>query len=361
MKSISYTVLTILLCCLTNSISFSQKISESLEFQFEGNTLSGLIEKPVARTSKAVVILIPGYGETNFVEGGWYSSLRNNLVAMGLTVVFWDKMGCGKSEGEFNAQQPVENSAKEAITAIRTLKKLNITGSDKIGLWGVSRAGWICPLIIGQIPIDFWISVSGTDDKENYGYLLKSNLVINGKEQEEAEKLHEAWMLGHQIFCTNGDYEQYLNAIQPLGQDSLCRRLFGYTNETSITEAGKKSYLQEQKLFTSKGHFDPNSGLWVYINDFDELLLNIRCPVLALFGANDAQVDWRKTKKLYEDSIGKNVNSDLTVKVFDQCNHNLQKCITCGYREDLSSLKWQACDGYYETMEDWLRKNQFIE
>jgi len=35
--------------------------------------------------------------------------------------------------------------------------------------------------------------------------------------------------------------------------------------------------------------------------------------------------------------------------------------MTCGYQEDLSALKWQACDNYYETMEEWLRNHKIIE
>ncbi|MEM8897285.1 MAG: CocE/NonD family hydrolase [Bacteroidota bacterium] len=341
--------------------SFSQISSEPFEFQFENKTLRGLIEKLGDQTSKAVIIIIPGYGETNFVEGNWYSGLREKLVSYGLTVCLWDKMGCGNSEGVFNVQQPIENSAEEAIAAIQQLKKLNISGSDKIGFWGISRAGWIVPLINEKFPIEFWISVSGTDDKENFGYLLKSNLLIAGKGGEEAERLYQAWMDGHRIYCTEGSLEDNITAIRPLLQDSTSRRLFGYQAESELTEEDRKKYLQDQQLYTSKGYYDTESGLWVVINDFDKTLLNMHCPVLAIFGANDSQVDWRKTKKLYEETIGTNPDSELTVSVFEQCNHSLQKCITCAWGEDLSSLQWQACDNYYETMEKWLKEHQYID
>lgn len=360
-KSIVLAIIIIVSLTWAIQKAFSQALSESFEFQFEDKTLRGLIEKPSKQTSKAIIIIIPGYGKTDFVEGKWYATLRNKLVASGLTVCFWDKMGCGNSDGIFNAQQPVENSAKEALAAIREIKRLKISGSEKIGFWGISRAGWIVPLINEQFPMDFWISVSGTDDKENFGYLLRSNLIIEGKEEEEADNLYEAWMLGHKIFSLQGNYEDYLQATQPLRQDSTCQRLFGYTYESEISEEDTKEYLQEQKLYTSKGHFDAKSGLWVYIDDFDKTLLKVKAPVLALFGANDSQVDWRKTKKLYEETIGRNPDSELTVKVFENCNHVLQKCITCGWHEDLSALQWQACDNYYETMEAWLKKHQIIE
>ena len=359
--AIAFAVNVVVACLLTNSVLLGQKISESFEFQFEKKTLKGLIERPQHHTSSALIIIIPGYGRTDFVEGNWYSDLRDKFVEYGLTVCFWDKMGCGNSEGNFDAQQPVNHSADEAIAAIQEIKRLKIPGSDKIGLWGISRAGWICPLINEQFPIDFWISVSGTDDKENFGYLVKSNLIINGKEEEEAERLFQGWMLGHKLYCTYARYKKVLKAIQPLREDSTCRKLFGYTKPSKVTQKDKQNFKQERQLYTQRGYFDRESGLWVYLDNFDELLGKMNCPVLALFGENDSQVDWRKTRSLYESTLGTNPGSELTLKTFDNCNHNLQKCVTCGYQEDLSALNWQACDGYYETMKEWLKKYNLID
>ena len=328
-------------------ISYGQKITEPFEFLFEQKTLRGLIERPKDRMPSAVVVLIPGSGRTNFVEGGWFSPVRDQLVSFGLTVVFWDKMGCGKSDGEFNVLQPVANSAQEALAAFQAIKDQQIPGSEKIGCWGLSRAGWIVPLINEQWALDFWISVSGTDDKENYGYLLKSNLRIAGKTEREAEHLFQAWMNGHRLQCTGGSYEEVLRAVQPLMEDSISRQLFGYSNEVEITEEGRRTYAKETADYTRDGYFDLVSRLWVNIENFDQTLLKFSCPVLALFGANDSQVDWRKTKRLYERTIGESPTASLTTKVFEQCNHNLQKCISCAWKEDLSVLGWQACDGYY--------------
>lgn len=76
-------------------------------------------------------------------------------------------------------------------------QRLGLPGAEKIGLWGLSRAGWICPLINVLYPIDFWISVSGTNDQENYGYLLASNLRIAGMSEAEVTGLHQTWMQWH--------------------------------------------------------------------------------------------------------------------------------------------------------------------
>ncbi len=358
MKSRFTVSLSFLFALLLASMSYGQKLAEPFEFQFEGKTLRGLIERPQEVAPSALVIIIPGSGKTNFVEGRWYSRLRDQFIKEGLAVCFWDKMGCGQSEGTFDELQPVDNSAEEAIAAIQELKRREVPGLQKIGLWGLSRAGWICPLIIKQYPIDFWISVSGTDDKENYGYLLKSNLIIAGKEEAEVEILYHAWRESHRLSCTGGTLEETMEAVRPLQLDSTSRRLFGYSEPRPITEADRLEYKARNDIYTSKGHFDEASGLWVYLEDFEETLSAIDCPVLALFGANDSQVDWRKTKALYERTLD---STNTTYQVFENCNHNMHRCITCAYGEDLSALQWQSCDGYYDTMHTWLKEQGIVK
>ncbi|MEM7657902.1 MAG: CocE/NonD family hydrolase [Bacteroidota bacterium] len=350
-----------LLSLLLPQTGWTQLSSQSFSFRFEGKTLRGVIESPAEQAPQAMVLLIPGYGQTNFVEGKWYYELRSQLVGMGLSVVCWDKMGCGQSEGEFNIQQPVANSAEEALTAISELQRLKIPGSETLGLWGISRAGWICPLIYEQFPIAFWISVSGTDHKENFGYLVQSNLRIQGKEEAEVERLYQAWMEGHRLYCAGASYDRFVAAIRPLQEDSLSRELFGYSEPMPITEADRLVFAAEKQSYLQGGHFDSESGLWVYIEGFDQLLSKVDCPVLALFGAEDSQVDWHKTKQLYESTIAENPAADLTVKVFEQCNHSLQKCESCGFQEDLSHLRWTSCEGYYEAMRSWLKAAEVVD
>jgi pimeloyl-ACP methyl ester carboxylesterase len=355
MNSLVHILLPLILCTCVPALVRGQATAEPFHFTVGGDTLRGLIERPANDTSTAAIVLIPGYGPTDFVNGGWFAELRNELVASGLTVCFWDKPGCGNSTGTFDAQQPVEASAEEAVVAIAALRR-TLPDLEKLGMWGISRAGWIVPLINRRVPTDFWISVSGTDDSENFGYLLRSNLLIAGKSPVEADRLHQAWRAGHRVLATGGSYEAYREATRPLARDSFCRAAFGYSEEVALTEAGRARYHAQQLAYTRRGHFDERSGLWIYLPDFDELLRGVDCPVLALFGREDSQVDWRKTERLYARTIGENPRAGLTVRVFEQCNHSLQQCITCAYDEDLSELGWRACDGYYRVMKNWLRE-----
>jgi pimeloyl-ACP methyl ester carboxylesterase len=237
------------------------------------------------------------------------------------------------------------------IAAITEAKLRNVPGSEKVGLWGISRAGWICPLVIEQYPIAFWISVSGTDDKESFGYLLEKNFLIEGRSKSQTKKLMNEWRRGIEIARMGGTFEENLKATENLRKDSF----YIFINGNSVPT--KEGYLKWQKKFqTGENNVDDKTGLVIYVPEFAKLLNKVNCPVLALFGEKDSQVDWQKTRALYKKTIGKNPNARLTIKVLPDCNHNILKCKTGGYREKLTSR--QPCVGYYDTMLSWLKEKE---
>ena len=348
----------LLIGVLTTQITLGQKVTNKFEFQFENKTLRGLIESPSDVEASAVIILIPGSGKTDFVKGNWYSELRDKFVQAGLTVCLWDKMGCGESEseGEFDNQQPVDNSAEEAIAAINELKRLQIDGSDKIGLWGISRAGYICPLIINQYPIDFWISVSGTSELDNYRYLLERNWTLKGYDSIKTNLLLKEWDFCYKAL-TKGDvgFDKFISKTENLFNDSFYNSLGG-------TLPSKSEYQEMIDYYKNSGFvFDSISGLQIMVENFPEILKKVNCPVLAIFGKKDTQVNWRKTLELYQTTMGQNDNSILTIKTLDNCNHNMQKCDTGALGEDLKKYNWQACDDYYSIITNWLKRQKVIE
>jgi hypothetical protein len=320
---------------------------EVFEFEFEGVTLNGVLNTPQEREPKGIILIVHGSGKTNAVEDEWYYDVREQFVKSGYAVYMWDKIGCGKSGGTFDYNQSVQNSADEVIAAINKIKKMNKPGSDKIGLWGISRAGWINPLVINKYrDIEFWISVSGVDGKENFKYLLKQNLRIEGLSEDSVKFLVSEWQKGVHITHTGGSFEEYVSATKNLEGNSFYKR---FINNRKLT---KKGYYAYQKEFM-KSELDPETGLPIYIQNFDQLLSRINVPVLALFGERDMNVDWRKTLTLYKKTLGE--NTDLTIKTFPNCNHNLFKSNTGGFYEfEDNEMSWIRCDGFLESMNDWL-------
>lgn len=334
--------------------SYGQMKTEEFSFEYDGKNYSGLLDFPTGEKPSAIIVMVHGHGKTNVVEKNWYSKTRSNFVSLGLAVCIWDKTGCGKSEGEYEHNQTVQSSAKEALAAIKKLRLLNIVNPDKIGLWGISRAGWTCPLIIEEDQsIAFWISVSGTDNLDNYRYLLESNLRIEGRTESEIDTLMKEWDFTNKYQRGGKTYEEFIDGTKNLFQDPYCEKLgMGVDNE--------EEYIEFVEYYKNNNFiFDEKTGLQILVPDFEKTLKNVNCSVLSISGENDTQVDQRKTIKLYKETIGNNENSDLTIKILPSCNHNMQQCKTGAVFEDLSESKWRSCDGYYETMNTWIIEKGF--
>jgi hypothetical protein len=336
---------------VTGQSSASTMTTQRFEFGSNGTRLSGFVDVPAGGTARAMIVIIPGYGKTDVAGRTSYYDLRSRFTQLGISTLIWDKPGCGESKGTFDADQPVESSAREVLDAIRHARESKLPGSQKVGLWGISRAGWIAPLAITQDPkIAFWISVSGTDDKENFPYLLESNLRIEGRTQAEIKLLLGEWRHGFEITSWGGTFEEYLTATQTLRRDPFMVFLSGGKHEDEV------AFLAEQKQFLS-GTFqvDEATGLMIYVSHFQRMLGRLNVPVLAIFGEKDRNVNWRNTVALYSKTIGKNPNASLTIRTFPDGNHNLQQARTGGLREMLQMSEHRASAGYYEAMADWLR------
>lgn len=328
--------------------------TDTLAFEANGKKLVGLFDRPLHPKPVATIIIVHGYGKTNVVEDNWYYDLRSRFAGIGINTLVWDKPGCGRSEGVFDIDQPVESSAREVVAAVRALQETNMAGTEHIGLWGISRAGWIAPLAIQEeASIAFWISVSGTDDKENARYLLESNLPLEGRTPEETALLVSEWQAQFNAAWQGGSYEQYLQAAPNLRSDPFIK-FMGWGGQASEEE-----FLAYQDQF-ERGELvvDEQAELMVYVPAFEDILASIDVPVLALFGEKDTNVNWRNTAALYEKTLGANPAASLTIKTFPNANHNLKKSKTGGIREMLEqSGNTPYTEEYYPTMFFWLKKH----
>ncbi|PHN01394.1 alpha/beta hydrolase family protein [Flavilitoribacter nigricans] len=333
-----------------NSIAASASLSSRpFDFQFANKKYSGLLDLPKDQEASSLMILVPGHGKTNVASGKWNIELRTTLNEMGIAIYAYDKAGCGNSEGTYDHNQTVEDSSEEILAAIQQLKKKKVPGSNTIGLWGISRAGWIIPLVIKKDQsIAYWISVSGPNHLSNMKYLLTTNWRIQGKSETEIETLVTEWKNGFDIQRTGGSYDEYVSATPNLSNDDFIQVVRGgaYTEERFLN--------YQQYLLEHQPEIDPESGIEVIVSDFEAVLNHVDCPVLAIFGEKDSQVDCQETSSLYNKVFKEN----LTVAVLPNCNHHMQVCETGGFTENANELKkkglGQACEDYFEVIADWI-------
>ncbi|MEM9531433.1 MAG: alpha/beta fold hydrolase [Pseudomonadota bacterium] len=325
-------------------------LTKPFGFEFEGRRYAGLLDLPGGDTAKGLVLLVHGSGRTDVASGSAYKTLRTRLTGLGFAVYAYDKAGNGNSEGEYNSEQPVQNSAEEALAAVSELRRQDVAGADYLGLWGISRAGWIVPLMLSQDPsLAFWISVSGPGPLSNMEYLLASNWQLRGYAPAQIATLLTEWKRGFEIQRSGGSYADYVAATPSLLEDPLVLKLRG-----EYTKARFQSY--QQFLKDNPPIIDKATGLMVFVQDLEARLQAVRIPVLAIFGEKDTQVDWRASAALYKETMG--VNAALTVHTLKDCNHFMLICEDCGYGDQLEKVRrtdtGEVCPGFYSSISAFL-------
>lgn len=285
-----------------------------------GRTLHGLIDRPPpgVPANGYGVILVHGHGRTEVVDRDWYRPLREAFTAAGLICATWDKPGCGRSEGPYDRDQTVVDSAAEVVAAMAELSGIGAVARDRIGLWGISRAGWIGALAIRSAPeIAFWISSSPGGDHDNYPYLLRQNLRLEGRSEAYIATILDEIRLGFHLLAEGASYQRFLAATATFHGDPFIAEMCPGGPQNA------EDYLREMA----------KAREWqsVLPGDFAGVLECIACPVLALFGELDLVVDWRDSRALYERCLARHGN--LTVRTFPGMNHGLSACRIGSLRE----------------------------
>lgn len=340
--------LAFILLILSGGHVFAQGSQKYLDFNHDGFTLSGVLNHPKDVEPKGIVLIIHGDGKTDAIAGNWWYDVRSAILEAGYATYMWDKMGCGKSSGTYKSGRPVEDEAFEVISAIKNLKEKNIEGASKIGLWGISRAGWINPIVIDKYKnIDFWISVSGVDDDETFDYLLAQNFHLEGYQEETIDLILSEWHNSILLSRSGANFTSYLSATENLRKNA-------FWNKVTNGGVSEKRYYEYQKIL-QESTLDKETGLPLYVENFGQMLSEIDIPVLALFGETDMTVDWKKTKNLYEQTLL--VNTNLTISSFPNCNHNMWQAKTGAiYEFEDSNWKYVRCEGFLESITIWLNE-----
>jgi dienelactone hydrolase len=135
-------------------------------------TISGTLVKPCGRGPFPVVVMVHGSGPWT---RGAPAALDQFLAANGIASWIYDKRGVGKSGGVYTHKVDgprFELLAADAIAGVKMLSKRSDIDTNRIGVWGISQAGWIIPIVAARAPeVDFTVILSGpisTLSQENY-------------------------------------------------------------------------------------------------------------------------------------------------------------------------------------------------
>ena len=332
MKKIIYGILVVLFFSSTYLIIFEDSYYDEVEVNFvnKNTQLNGrLILPKTKKQSYPLLVFVHGDGAMPYDAYGYYNSLWNTLAQNGIASYSWDKAGVENSSGNWQSQS-MEDRAQEVISAISMLNKnANI---NKIGLIGFSQAGWVLPLVFSKTySPDFTILVSGAINWMEQGeFMTKQRLLNQNYSKKEIGELTEENKKQAHILSTQS-YAEYLQSN---------------AETMNILDEGRFNFI---KLNLQ--------------SDAKENLKYIQTPTLAIFGADDQNVNISNTMKIYKEEFLKAKNKNLKIKVFQGAQHALLKS---KYFDEQNPGLWflikmwfleddAFIDGYNELIVDWIK------
>jgi pimeloyl-ACP methyl ester carboxylesterase len=304
--------------------------------------LAGTLTRPHGRNPSPALVLVSGSGPSDRDENtsGFkpFAILADHLARNGIAVLRCDDRGVGESGGDFDGVTSLD-FADDLRASIRFLAARKDIDRRRIGALGHSEGGIIAPMVAaGSDSIAFMILLAGPGMRGDSVILDQSERIRRAMAMNDTMRAlnHEAQVRMIRSVTTDQGWDQTAAAVEA----KLRYRMRSASPADSSVEAAAREEMAAYK--------DP----WMrFFLTYDPLpaLTKVRCPVLALFGANDLQVAPEVNAPPIERALRGGGNRDVTVRVIPGANHMFQEPPTL----DATRPK-QFVPGLLDTVTTWL-------
>jgi len=298
-------------------------------FQSLGVLLRGTLLLPPATAPRGGgVVLLSG---SRSGPRGELRSFAERFAAAGVAALIFDKRGSGQSEGSWLTAS-LDDLADDAIAAAALLKGQPEVDAQRVGVWGISQAGWVIPRALAKNPNSFAFAIVITG---------------GGIRPIELERF------------------DYRAALDHLGVDvrakreglSLVEMYFGYLHgsvrradlEVRLARARSKPWYSAVDV--SRVMPDESARpKWSWVADYDPGpdIERIQVPALIVLGGADRHQVAVEAEKQWRSALARAENRDAVVAFFLAAGHG----ITVGGSHE--SPHHQFAPGYLEMVVAWL-------
>ena len=299
---------------------------ESVSFTNAGYTFNGTLTLPENYTKDTpVVLMVTGSGQQNrdeeLFEHKPFAVIADALARQGIASLRYDDRGWGDASVKF-MNFTTDDFRQDAAAALPLLRKR----FNKVGILGHSEGGTIAMMLAAEGKTDFIVSLAG--------------MAISGKETLVMQNRQAMSVLG----LPKETVDTYCNSISKALDEIASGKKASEINIDGMPEALKpitiKSLQQADTPYIR--HF---------LNvDVSELLSKIKCPVLALNGTKDTQVDCTANTIQLERGL---TNCKHTIKKVDGVNHLFQHCTT-GNVVEYQQIEETIAPEVLQTITGWI-------
>ena len=311
---------------------------EPVAFVSAQRRLHGVLDVPDGSGPHPVVLLLHDAGQTDITRGnGDFAEIRDALRRAGVASFVWDQAGSGCSGGRYRGIADLYVRADDVLAAVEALERDPRLDSERIGAWALGEGVWPAAMAAARGAIDFLILVGGPANGpiERIRHAAERHLVALGHAPDDAQYAASKLADALAMMRDQAPYRDYRAAIDELSRYPLL---------PSMSELARDVHATERR-------YDELRDSAVLHLSVEVFLAALEIPVLAIWGSDDAETDWRKASSAYREAFERAANRDATIRVFDGADHAL-----CGERGEGECV---LADGYLETLVSWLRTYGF--
>jgi alpha-beta hydrolase superfamily lysophospholipase len=283
------------------------------------------------KNPKGVVVMVHGSGDG---PRRAYDLWTNFFLSRGWAVVVFDKRGSGNSTGDWHDANFV-TLAGDVRNVLQWTRGQKDLAGVKIGLWGVSQAGWIIPQLTAEKAVDFAIVQAGpaTPSDEFVSRTLESELRAYGFPPDEIAK-------------AVGYYD--LDVAVSRGTKPISEIEKAYAEASAV---GAEWLLKPPDPINS-----PVRRFLAAISGFDPAPYwrKTHTPLLVLFGGKDHVVPVEANRQKLETLLAEAGNRRAEIVVLKDDNH-LNMLAKTGVRTEYPSLN-RFDPEYFKTLTAYLER-----
>ena len=299
---------------------------QEVTFNNDTVTLSGSLYLPKGRKKVPAIIFIHGSGSEPRFASAYFADY---FTRRGIAVLIYDKRGVGKSTGNWRFSS-FQDLAKDAVAGIKLLETNSRIDAKKIGVYGHSQGGSICPMLLTMYPkLSFGISSgsAGVSMEESDWYEVQNRFkkYVSGNDYNNAMKVMDKYLK----FASTGK---------------------GY--EELITEA--KKYEKEEWFQNYIGKIDSTAFFFQYYRNIGsynavDYWKKVKQPVLILKGDKDQISPGYPSFQNIENALKQASNTNYKIVMFPNSSHEMH---IVGKSTD---FWFKATPNYCETIYKWLK------
>ena len=274
---------------------------ESVSFTNAQYTFNGTLTLPDNYSKNTpVVLMVTGSGQQNRDEELFshkpFAVIADALARQGIASLRYDDRGWGDKSVNF-ADFTTDDFRQDAAAALPLLRKR----FNKVGILGHSEGGTIAMMLAAEGKADFIVSLAG--------------MAISGKETLIMQNRQAMTAIG----LPKETVDSYCNSISKALDEIASGKKASEININDVPQALKPITIKALQQADT-----PYIRHFLTI-DVGKQLPKIKCPVLALNGTKDTQVDCDANTTRIEKGLA---NCKHSIKKIDGVNHLFQHCNT---------------------------------